>query len=98
MGNWDAAIVEFEAALRSRQFGKIEAEFFADTSQVTRVDVLARTPKRRLRCPPFSMHRYHDLTLAALLMLMTVEATPLLRQPFPKCSAFHYRPPVHDVT
>ena len=38
------------------------------------------------------------MTLAALLMLMTVEATPLLRQPFPKCRAFHYRTLVQDVT
>jgi hypothetical protein len=32
------------------------------------------------------------------MMLMTVEATPLLRQPFPKCCAFHYPAPVQGVT
>jgi hypothetical protein len=30
------------------------------------------------------MHRHHDLPLAALLMLMTIEATAFLRQPFLK--------------
>jgi len=84
-------------ALRSRQPGPIEAEFLADPAQVARIDILARTTQRRLRCPPFSMHRHHNRTLATLVMLLPVEAAPLLRQPFPKCSAFHDRTPVHDM-
>jgi hypothetical protein len=81
----------------SRQLGPIETEFLADTAQFARIEVLARTTKWRLRCPPFSMYRHHDMTLAALMMLMTVEATPLRCQPFPKCCAFHYPTPVPEV-
>jgi hypothetical protein len=51
--------------------------------------VLARTPKRRLRRPPFSMHRHDDLPFATLVVLMAVKATPVLCEPFPKCRAFH---------
>ena len=36
------------------------------------------------------MHGHHDMTLATVMMLMMVEATPSLRQPIPKCRAFHY--------
>lgn len=32
----------------------------------------------RLRRPPFPMHGHRDMTLATLLVLMMVEATPLL--------------------
>jgi hypothetical protein len=39
------------------------------------------------------MHRYNDVALAALLMLMPVEATSLLGEPFSKCRAFHCRAP-----
>ena len=81
-------------ALRSRQLGPIKAELLADPAQVAWIEVLVRTAKRRLRCPSFSMHRYHNRTLATLMMFTIVEATPTLRQPIPKCRAFHYCSPV----
>jgi hypothetical protein len=35
------------------------------------------------------MHCDHDLTLAALFMLVSVKAATVLGQPSPKCGAFH---------
>ena len=84
------------SALWPRQLGPIETEFLAYPARVARVEVLARATKRRLRCPPFPMHGHHDMTLATVMMFMMVEATPSLRQPTPKCRAFHYRPPVRS--
>ena len=66
------------SSLRFGQFGPIEAEFLTDSAHVVWIQVLVRTTKRRLRRPPFSMHRDHDETLSALL-LRKVEATPSLR-------------------
>jgi hypothetical protein len=37
------------------------------------------------------MHRDHDMTFVALLMLMPIEVTPLFLQPFSECRAFHGR-------
>jgi hypothetical protein len=82
--------VASHSALRPRQIGPIEAEFLAYPTRVAWIEVLARTTKRRLRCPPFSMHGHHDMTLATVMMFMMVEATPSLGQPIPKCRAFHY--------
>jgi pimeloyl-ACP methyl ester carboxylesterase len=85
--------VASHSALRPRQIGPIEAEFLAYPTRVARIEVLARTTKRRLRCPPFSMHGHHDMTLATIMMFMMfmmVEAIPSPRQPIPKCRAFHH--------
>jgi hypothetical protein len=82
--------VASHSALRPRQIGPIEAEFLAYPTRVARIEVLARTTKRRLRCPPFSMHGHRDMTLATIMMFMMVEAIPSPRQPIPKCRAFHY--------
>jgi hypothetical protein len=90
LGPVDLSGVASHSALRPRQIGPIEAEFLAYPTRVARIEVLARTTKRRLQCPPFSIHGHHDMTLATIMIFMMVEATPSLRQPIPKCRAFHY--------
>ena len=55
-----------------------------------------RAPKGNLCLSAFSMHCDHDLTLAALFMLVSVKAATVLGQPFPKCGTFHCFVPVYQ--
>jgi hypothetical protein len=87
-----------DSALRPWQLGPIKPELFAGSPHDAPVEDLARTAKRNFRFSSLAMHRHYDLAFVPLLVLMLIEPTSLLEQPFPKCRAFHCGTPVYDVT
>jgi hypothetical protein len=66
--------------------GPIKSEFFASAADDAFVQVFA---KRDFRLSPFSVNRHHRMPFTPYLMLVLVEPTSLLGQPFAKCSTIH---------
>src|ERR1019366_950387 len=55
-----------DAALRSGKIGPIKAECFADLTNRTRVELVARTDQRQFRSPPCAVDRHSPMTFSAL--------------------------------
>jgi hypothetical protein len=67
----------------------VEAELFTGLTDDPRIENLPRASKGHLGLLSLSMHSNHDGTFMPPLMLVLIEATPLISKPFSKCGAFH---------
>jgi hypothetical protein len=73
--------------------GRIEREFLTSPVHHARVDGLVRASERNSGFSTLSMDGHHDMTFTPSEMFITIDAAPLLDQPFSKRSTFHCRAP-----
>ena len=83
-------------ALRSRQLRPIKSQLFAGPTHHTRVEDLTGASQGDLRRSALSMYRHDDGAVTPMLLVL-IEATSSLGQPFSKCCAFQGRAPIDDA-
>jgi hypothetical protein len=77
-----------DPALRSGEFGPIEIKRFAYLPNQVRVELMVRTDKNHVCCPPLAVYLESAVTFSASFVLR-IEAAPLVSQPFSECRTFH---------
>ena len=83
-----------DPALRSGEFRPIEIKRFAYLPNQVRVELMVRTDKNHVSCPPLAVYLESAVTFSASFV-PRIEAAPLVSQPFSECRAFHRFSPLN---